>query len=121
MNAKHMTACGVLIVVGIAVAGCGKPTEKTPTAAAPAKVAANEGRSHDGWWCNEHGVPEDVCADADGPLDDGFGRVADRGPGPDVLDHDPVHGRLSTPDGGQWTRRKSATERARSGTRSRCP
>jgi hypothetical protein len=21
-----------------------------------------EGRSHDAWWCNEHGVPEGVCA-----------------------------------------------------------
>jgi hypothetical protein len=48
-----------------AVMGCGKAG--TQPAAGTADVAAKEGASseaghtHDGWWCTEHGVPEDIC------------------------------------------------------------
>lgn len=57
-----------LFVAGVslaALAGCG-----TATAPAPVTEAKAEGKAetkpgehdHSGWWCNEHGVPEEVCA-----------------------------------------------------------
>jgi hypothetical protein len=37
--------------------GCGKsPSVEPPTA------QISSGHNHEGWWCNEHGVPEEVCA-----------------------------------------------------------
>ncbi|HEX4129155.1 MAG TPA: RND transporter [Pirellulales bacterium] len=38
-----------------ATIGCGK-TEPVPV------KQASAGHSHDAWWCDEHGVPESVCA-----------------------------------------------------------
>ncbi|HUY32376.1 MAG TPA: RND transporter [Pirellulales bacterium] len=58
---------GMLIFVGIVsfgLAGCGQ----SPPAAAPATRASDTGRRHDGWWCDEHGVPEEVCALCDSKL-----------------------------------------------------
>jgi hypothetical protein len=68
MFVKQTLVCGVLMVSGLTVAGCGKSPEKSPAAAGPAKSAASEGHSHDGWWCDEHGVPEDVCAQCNAKL-----------------------------------------------------
>jgi hypothetical protein len=31
-------------------------------------VAADDEHSHDGWWCPEHGVPEEICALCDTSL-----------------------------------------------------
>lgn len=72
-----MLVC-VLGVVGI-IAGCGGTT--APKAASGEKshadhaghkdgdedaheIAAKSGKEHDhsGWWCNEHGVPEEICS-----------------------------------------------------------
>jgi len=65
-----MTATAVL---ALAFAnGCGQK-ETAPAQAEKAKsTAQNEhtasaekkegGHEHSGWWCNEHGVPEEVCA-----------------------------------------------------------
>jgi cobalt-zinc-cadmium efflux system membrane fusion protein len=52
------TVCAVLV---LAVAGCNKSTEKSKPAA-PAAQTSNAEREHGEWWCNEHGVPEEVCA-----------------------------------------------------------
>jgi hypothetical protein len=50
----------VLVVAGTIVA-CGKSSKNGVTAdSAGAKDVA--GHSHEGWWCDEHGVPEEVCA-----------------------------------------------------------
>jgi cobalt-zinc-cadmium efflux system membrane fusion protein len=68
MFVKQMMAYGVVMVAGLTVAGCGKAPEQTPTVGAPPKATASEGHSHDGWWCNEHGVPEDVCAQCNAKL-----------------------------------------------------
>jgi cobalt-zinc-cadmium efflux system membrane fusion protein len=62
MHVKHTTFCGVLMVAVLGIAGCGKSPDNTRAAAASAKEVSSEGHSHDGWWCSEHGVPEDVCA-----------------------------------------------------------
>jgi hypothetical protein len=51
-----ISASLALCVVSI---GCGK----SPANAIPAnteKVSAEH--NHEGWWCSEHGVPEEVCA-----------------------------------------------------------
>lgn len=72
MFVKHTLVCGVLMVAGMGVAGCGESPEKTPAAAAPAKAPSNEGHSHAGWWCDEHGVPEDICARCNSKLVAGF-------------------------------------------------
>lgn len=65
----------------VALVGCGK-TEPAVDATAAHEAghsegehgeaghskAAHEGHSHGGWWCNEHGVPEEVCALCDPKL-----------------------------------------------------
>jgi cobalt-zinc-cadmium efflux system membrane fusion protein len=51
-----------LAIVGLAgLTGCGQPAQK-PAAATPAVHAVSAEQSHEGWWCGEHGVPEEVCA-----------------------------------------------------------
>jgi hypothetical protein len=53
------TTLGIIVAAALASAGCHQ-TASTPS---PAKSVADHGHEHgDGWWCNEHGVPEDVCA-----------------------------------------------------------
>lgn len=50
-------------------AGCGQAekgaTAKSEAAKAPAPAATaaaeKPGHKHDGWWCDEHGVPEEIC------------------------------------------------------------
>jgi len=57
----------LLAATGIAMSGCG---DQGATPAQTDKAAGNvNGQavgdtdpSHGGWWCVEHGVPEDVCA-----------------------------------------------------------
>lgn len=50
----------VLAVAGLSFAACSKPSKEGVTAKAGATEAA--AHSHEGWWCDEHGVPEEVCA-----------------------------------------------------------
>jgi uncharacterized protein YceK len=54
----------LLAAAGLAAAGCG-PTENKAGAGKgksgkekPAQVADSK---HSGWWCDEHGVPEEAC------------------------------------------------------------
>jgi hypothetical protein len=52
--------CLVFIAAASAtLAGCAKPAGNTGPGA---NQTATDGHSHDGWWCDEHGVPEEVCA-----------------------------------------------------------
>lgn len=44
-----------------ALAGCGTTAPPAPVTEAKAEKEAS-GHDHSGWWCNEHGVPEEVCA-----------------------------------------------------------
>ena len=62
MQTKRMTAIGALAIAGLGFLGCNQSPERAAPNAAPATEVSNEGHSHDGWWCNEHGVPEEVCA-----------------------------------------------------------
>lgn len=43
-------------LVGVVLGGCAKETP------APADTKVSAGHTHDGWWCGEHGVPEEECA-----------------------------------------------------------
>jgi len=57
------------IIAGLSLPGCGKTPE--PAAGPPAGTnlkAQGTEHSHDNWWCDEHGVPEDVCARCDPKL-----------------------------------------------------
>lgn len=62
MVAKKLTLVCGFVVAGLA--GCGHSPKEAPQAAA----AAHEEAAHSGWWCNEHGVPEEVCALCDTKL-----------------------------------------------------
>ncbi len=55
------------LLTAISLAGCGQPTSNpSPTSVAdsqPGAVdAAGDGHDHSGWWCSEHGVPEEECS-----------------------------------------------------------
>jgi len=48
---------GLAVAALLSLTGCGHsaaPATSTPT--------ATSGHTHDGWWCAEHGVPEEECA-----------------------------------------------------------
>ena len=54
---------GLVLCVLVGVAGCAKqdaPPQEATTAP-QARPHGMAGHSHDGWWCNEHGLPEEVC------------------------------------------------------------
>src|SRR4051812_3665597 len=44
----------------ISIAACRSEKVSEPTDAKP--VASASGHTHEGWWCDEHGVPEEECA-----------------------------------------------------------
>lgn len=57
---------GLFMLAIAVVAGCSKPATADKKAPGPGNAQATEvaktGHSHDGWWCNEHGIPEHDCA-----------------------------------------------------------
>ena len=58
--------------------GCGKTgSEPAEQAAEPAATTTASGHSHDGWWCDEHGVPEEVCGLCDTKLAADFQKKGD--------------------------------------------
>jgi hypothetical protein len=61
MMIKKLLAMSVIAAVGLSVAACSK-SSKDGAAAKTAGVTEAAGHSHEGWWCDEHGVPEEVCA-----------------------------------------------------------
>ena len=61
MSIKKLIVWSALFTAGLGIIGCGKSADKTSPVATPAGDVSN-GHSHEGWWCNEHGVPEEVCA-----------------------------------------------------------
>src|SRR4029453_1199482 len=57
MLLKHLMLLSAVLVTGLWSSGCNKPAG-TATPATP--VAEDKG--HGEWWCDEHGVPEEICA-----------------------------------------------------------
>jgi hypothetical protein len=66
----------LLVVASLASAvcvGCGKPGNGAdPTATAESQQEATKTHDHSGWWCPEHGVPEEVCTRCNSTLISGF-------------------------------------------------
>lgn len=61
MNEKLFVAVGTILLSIFAVPGCGKSGTTADTPVVVAK-ATDESHVHGEWWCDEHGVPEEVCA-----------------------------------------------------------
>ena len=61
MYVQRMMAFGVFAAAGLGYIGCNK-TPSTTNSPVPASQVSSDAHSHDGWWCDEHGVPEEVCA-----------------------------------------------------------
>ena len=62
MSFRRMLAISTVVVIGASVAACSKSLDKAAVADSSATEVEIEGHSHEGWWCDEHGVPEEVCA-----------------------------------------------------------
>lgn len=62
MKSSIKLTMAMTVVAGLGVLGCNKATEKPAAPTPTATDVSHEGHSHDGWWCPEHGVPEEVCA-----------------------------------------------------------
>ena len=66
MSFRKSLIVATLLIAGATFAACSK-TEKS--ASAPGATGTEvAGHSHEGWWCDEHGVPEEVCAQCDTKL-----------------------------------------------------
>ena len=59
---KCLTLYGVLVLACVVAIGCGKTAPAPVTATAETSEKQSAEPSHDGWWCQEHGVPEEQCA-----------------------------------------------------------
>jgi hypothetical protein len=53
-----------LALVSISFAGCGA-TADTPQAQEGTSATGKTADAHTGWWCDEHGIPEESCAQCD--------------------------------------------------------
>ena len=61
MSISRLVFCVMLaLVLPLAVAGCGSSASKPAAEAVSAEKTS--GHTHESWWCDEHGVPEEVCA-----------------------------------------------------------
>ncbi|MEX0977954.1 MAG: RND transporter [Pirellulales bacterium] len=65
---QHAAISGMILLLALS-AGCGQD------AAEPA--ATTKSGEHSAWWCNEHGVPEEVCGQCDSKLAAEFQRKGD--------------------------------------------
>lgn len=55
----------IVLTVGV-FGGCNKNTSAEKKSSAPGKAASGKGAeasgAHEGWWCDEHGIPEEECS-----------------------------------------------------------
>src|SRR5262245_16743350 len=61
MNLNVVLNAAVMAAMSIAALGCAK----SGPGGAPGTAVVADGHKHDGWWCDEHGVPEEICARCD--------------------------------------------------------
>jgi cobalt-zinc-cadmium efflux system membrane fusion protein len=69
MSIRNLFAVMALATVAVTFVACSKSGGKA--AATSGAIEANvaiAGHTHEGWWCKEHGVPEEVCAQCDSKL-----------------------------------------------------
>jgi hypothetical protein len=62
MNETNVRRIGGMLVLVAGLYGCGQSPQPAIPAAGDVTSASNAGHSHAGWWCDEHGVPEEICA-----------------------------------------------------------
>ena len=67
------------VVLVVLFAGCGRTAKVPPEKAMTTTVFEKDeaGHSLDGWWCNEHGVPEEECGQCNSKLAAGFQKKGD--------------------------------------------
>jgi hypothetical protein len=66
------------VVLVVLFAGCGQAAKVSPEKAKTTVSERDEaGNSHDGWWCNEHGVPEEECGQCNSKLAADFQKKGD--------------------------------------------
>ena len=89
MKSTNLIAAGLACSLAF-VLGCGQPSAP-PAAPAPVAAAhdhdhehghdhhahAGDGHDHSGWWCTEHGVPEEACGLCDSKLAAEFQKKGD--------------------------------------------
>ncbi len=64
MSVRSFFGVMALAMIGVSLTACSKSGDATTASSAEslAPPVAMAGHNHDGWWCAEHGVPEEVCA-----------------------------------------------------------
>jgi len=76
-NLKTVSFAFASIAV-LALAGCGQQASDQGTTQVAAESheghdhAEGDGHDHDGWWCAEHGIPEEECSMCSAKAADGF-------------------------------------------------
>jgi hypothetical protein len=64
---KKLLALSISVIAGLSIVACSKSSNEGAVGKSVGVKKAS-GHSHDGWWCDEHGVPEDVCAQCNSKL-----------------------------------------------------
>jgi hypothetical protein len=73
MSFRNVFAVTAIALICISVAACSKSGGTTAGGASESgSQVAGAAHNHEGWWCDEHGVPEEVCALCDTSLVAGF-------------------------------------------------
>ena len=58
---KHVFLC-LLAAVTVFAVGCGQQAGKSTEAPTVVADIADDDPTHGGWWCVEHGIPEEQCS-----------------------------------------------------------
>ena len=60
---QRSLVCGVLLAVAVVTNGCGQQAgEEGSAQVSESSAESGDGHDHSGWWCAEHGLPEEVCS-----------------------------------------------------------
>jgi cobalt-zinc-cadmium efflux system membrane fusion protein len=62
MSVRNVLAFTAIAVMTVSLTACNRSSDSTTTTAPSATQVADEGHTHGEWWCSEHGVPEEQCA-----------------------------------------------------------
>jgi len=87
MNASFLLRITMPILSACLLAGCGDPAATKPSVAGSGKnppastggttTGETKAHTHDGWWCDEHGVPEEECGQCNSKLAAEFQKKGD--------------------------------------------
>jgi hypothetical protein len=76
ISTSHAVTLMAAGLVSLAALGCAGSEESTTTVA-QTSTETPETEAHGEWWCGEHGVPEEECAQCDASLVAGFKEKGD--------------------------------------------